>query len=242
MLGRLATAILRRRVGSFYCLEGDAFDGLDGPFCVSFSQEGEDLRADELLGRPSSGFYVDVGALHPVRFSNTYRFYRRGWSGVNIEPSPGASEAFRRVRPRDLTLGVGVSDSSRAMTLYLMNDPALNTFDRDRVASLEATTAFRCVGAVEVSARPLRDVLAETAERRPIDLLSIDVERHELLALQSSDWDRFRPTLVLVENLDHSLLERLQEDRVHQFMKSVKYELVAKTMRTAFYWKTEARR
>ena len=232
MFEKLAAAILRRRAGSFYCLAGDSFDGLDGPFCISFSQEGEDLLADEFLGRPPTGFYVDVGALHPVRFSNTYLFYRRGWSGVNIEPSPGASEAFRRVRPRDVTLDVGVSDRPGAMVL----------FDRDRVASLEATTSYRCVGTVEVSVRPLRDVLAETAEKRPIDFLSIDVERQELPALQSSDWDRFRPTLVLVEILNRTVLEQLQEDCVHQFMKSVEYELVAKTMRTAFYWKMEARR
>src|SRR5438552_10905195 len=151
MFEKLAAAILRRRAGSFYCLAGDSFDGLDGPFCISFSQEGEDLLADEFLGRPPTGFYVDVGALHPVRFSNTYLFYRRGWSGVNIEPSPGASEAFRRVRPRDVTLDVGVSDRPGAMVLYVMNDPALNTFARDRVASVEATTSYRCVGIVEVA-------------------------------------------------------------------------------------------
>ena len=86
------------------------------------------------------------------------------------------------------------------------------------------------------------ELLAECVLAMNRLMRGIDVERQELPALQSSDWDRFRPTLVLVEILNRTVLEQLQEDCVHQFMMSEEYELVAKTMRTAFYWKLEARR
>ena len=42
---------------------------------ISFSQEGEDLVLQRLIGIKSNGFYVDIGAHHPYRFSNTYKFY-----------------------------------------------------------------------------------------------------------------------------------------------------------------------
>ena len=51
----------------------------------SFSQEGEDLLIDRMFDGQSVGFYVDVGAHHPTRFSNTYLLYLRGWRGINID-------------------------------------------------------------------------------------------------------------------------------------------------------------
>ena len=51
-----------------------------------YSQEGEDIVIDRYFQHKAKGFYVEVGAHHPFRFSNTYRFYRRGWTGVCIEP------------------------------------------------------------------------------------------------------------------------------------------------------------
>ena len=50
-----------------------------GSLC--YSQEGEDMILSKIFGGQKSGFYVDVGAHHPLRFSNTYLFYLRGWGG-----------------------------------------------------------------------------------------------------------------------------------------------------------------
>ncbi len=40
----------------------------------SYSQEGEDLILRRIFNDRASGFYVDVGAHHPRRFSNTFNF------------------------------------------------------------------------------------------------------------------------------------------------------------------------
>ena len=53
---------------------------------LSFSQEGEDLILNRFLGKKEKGFYVDIGAHDPKRFSNTNIFYERGWTGINIDP------------------------------------------------------------------------------------------------------------------------------------------------------------
>jgi hypothetical protein len=68
----------------------------------SYAQEGEDLLLARCLAYRDMGFYVDIGAHHPKRFSNTYLFYRRGWCGINIGAMPGSMSQFRRVRPRDI--------------------------------------------------------------------------------------------------------------------------------------------
>ena len=61
-----------------------------------YSQTGEDAILAHLLFDHDCGFYVDVGAFHPIQYSNTYYFYRRGWTGINIEPTPGQIDLFMR--------------------------------------------------------------------------------------------------------------------------------------------------
>ena len=63
-----------------------------------------------------SGFYVDVGAHSPKYLSNTYYFYKQGWRGINIEPTPGRIRMFERVCPRDTNLALAISDRDEAQS------------------------------------------------------------------------------------------------------------------------------
>lgn len=74
-----------------------------------YSQEGEDLLLSRILGDKKDGFYVDVGAHHPFRFSNTYLLYKQGWRGINIDAMPGSMKLFNRFRPRDINIECGVA-------------------------------------------------------------------------------------------------------------------------------------
>ena len=65
----------------------------------SYSQFGEDAVLQHLL-KKSTGTFVDIGAYHPVLYSNTYAFYRRGWSGIVIDPNPRFKKLYRLFRPR----------------------------------------------------------------------------------------------------------------------------------------------
>ena len=56
----------------------------------SYSQLGEDLvimNHLQCLGKNpnSKGFYIDIGAYHPLDGSNTYKFYKRGASGITVD-------------------------------------------------------------------------------------------------------------------------------------------------------------
>src|SRR6478735_3440752 len=76
----------------------------------SFSQAGEDRVVRFLFNvlhmqRPT---YLDIGAYHPFHLSNTAMLSLGGSTGVNVEPDPDAIAAFRRQRPRDVNLNIGV--------------------------------------------------------------------------------------------------------------------------------------
>jgi hypothetical protein len=80
----------------------------DNPFRC-YGHSGEDLVLDRLLNGKRMGFYIDVGAHHPTRFSNTYLFYKKGWSGINIDANPKSMELFNRRRSRDINIEVGIA-------------------------------------------------------------------------------------------------------------------------------------
>jgi hypothetical protein len=94
----------------------------------SWSQEGEDMALRRVFEKEKIGFYVDVGAHHPKRFSNTYFFYRMGWNGINIDAMPGSMKEFDKYRGRDINLELGVAKQEGILNSYVFNEPALNTF------------------------------------------------------------------------------------------------------------------
>ena len=201
----------------------------------SYSQEGEDMILNRIFADKPLGFYVDVGAHHPRRFSNTYFFYKRGWRGINIEPNSDAFRLFQSDRPRDTNLQLGVSNSKGQITYYQFDEPALNTFDIEVVNSRLANTEYKLKSISEVDVERLDQVLLNyLPSETQIDFLSIDVEGFDFAVLKSNDWGRFRPKCVLVEALDSSLADVIGGE-VFEFMTSQEYVLFAKTYNTLFF-------
>lgn len=207
---------------------------LDSHATLAYSQEGEDLILRRLFEGGGTGFFVDVGAHHPSRFSNTLYFYRRGWRGINIDPNPDAIALFRQARPDDINLCVGVAEAPGMLQFYMFDEPALSTFDRDLAAERERTTPYRLLGSRDVEVRRLADIIAAAAPDRPIDFMTVDTENFDLQVLKSNDWDRFRPRYLLVEAREVDL-SKIDADPVHGFALSQRYRLIAKTVNTSIY-------
>ncbi len=183
----------------------------------------------------SNGFYVDIGAHHPRRFSNTYFFYRNGWSGINIDPNPDAIRQFRSERPKDQNLQVGVADRTAIMKYYCFDEPALNTFDGEMVQSRLASEPFKLVETMDIRVERLDDILRRhLPSKQVIDFLSVDVEGLDLAVLRSNDWQLFRPYYVLTELLNSTLEQAISSD-TYRFMKSCDYVLFAKTLNTLIF-------
>jgi FkbM family methyltransferase len=201
----------------------------------SFSQEGEDMILDPFLKHTKTGFYVDVGAHHPFRFSNTYRLYQRGWSGLNIDANPEGIAKFRLARPRDINIQAAVSSKRQNLTYYVFNDPALNTFKKD-LALERIDGAYSILREETIETVPLCQLVAQyIPPNTKIDLLTVDVEGLDYEVLQSNDWSRFSPEFILAECLKSTSLEQAASDPVTQLLLSHDYSMVAKTMNTVLF-------
>jgi FkbM family methyltransferase len=200
----------------------------------SYSQEGEDIFLNKIFLNQKLGFYVDIGAHHPVHFSNTYLFYGRGWHGINVDPLPGTKRLFDRRRPRDTNLEVGISAVPGALPFYVFDNAVLSTFDAaERDVSLRR--GYRIVRTLQISVDRLDAVLGQHLPAGgQIDFMSVDVEGHENDVVESNDWDRFRPKIVCLEILNASIVE-VQSRELTRFLKTKGYVFFAKIDNTSFF-------
>jgi FkbM family methyltransferase len=199
-----------------------------------YSQEGEDMILRRALKKRKHGFYVDVGAHHPFRFSNTYMLYKKGWHGINIDAMPGSMTLFDRYRPRDINLETAVADAPREMTFYMFADPAVNTLNEQQAAE-SVRQGVQLVEKKQLHSRRLEDILDQhLPAATTIDVMSVDVEGLDLQVLKSNDWSRYRPRFLLVERLDLAF-PALLEDELYLYLKAQHYELYAKTVNTLFF-------
>jgi FkbM family methyltransferase len=207
---------------------------------LSFSQEGEDRILARIFEHKQKGFYVDIGAHHPQRLSNTYSFYLRGWRGINVDAMPGSIDKFNAIRPEDINLEIPISSESETLTYYSYNEPALNTFSKERYESRFKASQFKgrywVVKKLELDTMPLSEVLhRHLPPGQTIDFMTVDVEGLEHQVLLSNDWSKYRPEVVLVEELASYLNSLAMPSRLKMFMEEQGYELFARTVNTSFY-------
>jgi FkbM family methyltransferase len=204
---------------------------------VSYSQEGEDLILAALfdLGESKkSGFYVDVGAYHPKRFSNTFLFYINGWSGINIDAMPGSMLAFKRERPRDINIESAVGEDDKTLTFYEFNEPTLNGFCRDRVPP--GYRDWMIIRERQLTTRKLSHLLEEhLPAAKPIDFMNVDVEGFNLQVLKSNDWGKFRPAIILAEDDEAIAPNGTGDSRITTYMLEKGYKFCCKTLLTTFF-------
>lgn len=199
---------------------------------LSHSQFGEDMVLRGLLP-PGPGFYVDVGAHHPVHFSNTYHFYCRGWRGLNVDAAPGSMEAFRRIRPRDINVeaAVGPRDGD-TLEFFRFEEGALGTFDSQMAQQARSRGAHPLPGVL----LPVRSLDALLNEHLPagqrVDFLSVDVEGLDEAVLGGLDLERHRPAVIVFER--HVSFTALSGLPMVQRLEAAGYELVARAGPSVF--------
>jgi FkbM family methyltransferase len=200
-----------------------------------WSQEGEDLIVSRLVDRQISGKYVDVGAHDPYRFSNTYLLYQSGWRGINIDANPASVQRIREARPADVCIEAFIGTEGEQHQFIEYDEPALSTSSSELVACRETRgVPYKVVGSRLVVARSLAGVLSEHLKGNSFDLLNIDVEGGERGVVESNDWQRFRPRIIIIE-IPAKDVAALLEHQLSAFLIQRRYELFAKLYNSAIF-------
>jgi FkbM family methyltransferase len=206
-------------------------------FIKSYSQEGEDLILARMLGQRKEGFYIDVGAHHPKRFSNTFLFYKIGWQGINIEARPGSKKLFDKFRPRDINVEVPISSEDKILKYYMFNEPALNGFSEEKTKNINGLRDYKVIKEIDLRTKTLKEVLdSYLIENQYIDFMTIDVEGFDYDVLLSNDWNKYKPSYIIIEDVEFDL-HSMGKSKVYNYLIGKGYTLIAKTFNTLFFKK-----
>ena len=197
---------------------------------ISWAQEGEDLILARFFEQKKNGFYIDVGAHHPKRFSNTQYFYLRGWRGINIDANIDSIKLFSKYRPKDKNICIGIGPSNSSMKYYKFQESALNTFSSSRYESLKDT--WRIKDIINIPISPLSEVLKQNMPKQQhIDFMNIDVEGLDYEVLLSNDWNKYRPDYLLIEILNKNM-DTINLNKEVLYLKKIGYSIKAMTCNT----------
>lgn len=196
-----------------------------------FSQFGEDAALMAFMEGKHAGFYVDAGAYHPVKFSNTYLFYlTNAWKGINIDASQKSIKLFNQMRPRDINVCAAISDKEEVLNYYQFEEGAINSLSEEKVSEIK-NNGLEPVAVEKVETQTLRSLLERhLPQGQAIDFMTIDCEGLDLQVLRSNDWNLYRPRFLLVE--DH---ERHETTTIDTYCQKIDYKLVNWVGLTKFF-------
>ena len=184
------------------------------------SRYGEEWIVRDFFQDRRGGVFVDVGANHYQRDSNTYYLETElGWSGVAIEPQAKFASDYRAHRPLTTFVPLFVSDvSDREATLYVTSNDLVASFDKGLAEAVSNSSAHP----VSTRTMTLDDILDRHGIRE-IDFLSMDIELHEPQALKGFSIERFRPRLASIEALAPVRQQILDYFASHDYVVIAKY-------------------
>ncbi len=190
----------------------------------SYSGGAQDLIINYFFKNKKKGFYVDVGCYHPYNGNNTKLLYDRGWSGINIDLDYHTIDFFNYVRKRDENINVAISEIEGEKDLFFFHN-------RSAINSL---SEIRKKGAKEIrkiQTKTLNSVIENSKfKNEKINLLSIDVEGHEIEVLRSLNLNKYFPEMIVIEFLDRDILDNLEfhNQNINQILNSEIYKYMIK--------------
>ena len=177
----------------------------------SYAMDSEDTAISVFNKKKDNGFYVDIGAHHPIQRNNTHLLFKKGWEGINIDVNQFSIELFNFLRPNDLNLQIAVSDKEGEISFFYQKKfSQLNTTDKE-VAKENFQGNFQ---EKKVKCQTIQNILDNSKfKNKKIDLLNIDVEGAEMKVLNTLNFEIYDPSLICIEILGYREMQSEQREK-----------------------------
>ena len=198
-----------------------------------FSFSGVDVVLENIFKNQHKGIYIDVGCQHPIKNNNTYLLYKKGWEGINVDLDKDNIELFKRSRSNDNNFNKALSNDVKEVDLYFYHKKSpINTIDKKTSEFQKAKVS----SIKKIKTDTLNNIILNSKYKdQSFDLLSIDVEGHELEVLKGFDLNKFSPKVIVVEYLDLNVskleiknlnIEHIINTKIYRYLISKNYILV----------------
>lgn len=203
-----------------------------------YSQIGQDLWVLRTLNYKRNGYFVEIGAMDGIHYSNTYLMEKEfGWKGIVVEPNPIHRSALKKNRTckkefraidrykkinREFIVLDGYNSGLSCLKEYFDKDYHKDIREKfGKVIRVETTSPNVMLNFHKAPAN--------------IDYLSIDTEGNELDILRILDWTKYSIQLITIEHNKNDIY--LQQ--INDFLFSKGYALYDKqeTYFDSWYYK-----
>lgn len=185
------------------------------------SQYGQDLIVAELIGRPRSGVFVDIGAHDGVSYSNTRYFERAlGWTGVCVEPHPDAYERLTTNRTcQTQNVAVGGHNGEAELLTVVGQGEMLSSLEGAH-ADVDRITGHVKQQGNQATLKRFRvpcwtlDRVLEASGLDHVDYITIDTEGNEPDILREFSPQAYQVRVLTIENNSQGgVIEGLMRDK-----------------------------
>ena len=166
-------------------------------FKKQYSKNGEDQYLKKIFKDIKKGTYLDIGAYHPYRASNTCLLYKKGWSGINVDINKESIDLFNIARPNDINLNIAIGDKNKVQTFYYKKQRhPMNTLNKEFAKNY----FYKKKTHIKKSKIMTRTFDYLIKDLKSIDLLDVDVEGNEYEVVKKIDFKKINFKVILVEH------------------------------------------
>jgi FkbM family methyltransferase len=194
----------------------------------SYSDFKEDILIYDILGSKDLS-YVDIGAGHPIIGSNTYYFYKKGCTGITVEPIKFHYYLHKLFRKKDIQVNKLISDNHEKIKFYEFNPTQYSTISESQYLQMYSL-GMRERKSYYLESIPINEILQHFTNSNYF--MSIDVEGFDSEIIKSINWSEIiKPTIIVFEIIKNDK-DRLLVDFI---LKNNGYKLVKQTKNNNIY-------
>ena len=178
----------------------------------SYSQFGEDIIINKYF-KSFIGTYVDIGCYHPIKYSNTALFYKKGWNGTNIDLNQTSINLFNFSRLRDKNILACLSNKEEWLDVYSDNEfSALNSTNKENIKNFKIKNFKK---------NRIKTKIFPKIIKKKFDFLNIDCEGNDYKILKTINLQKYKPKLICVE------VSKESKKSIYNYLNSNNYEILA---------------
>ena len=170
------------------------------------SQYNEEDLILSYFKRGYKGNFLDLGCFHPTRHNNTFKLYKKGWRGINIDLNKITIDLFNTIRPGDVNICTALSNKKGKANLYYLGDFSVhNTIYKNNLNLLKGHFSInkKDIKIKKTKTERLDNILKKYRFFK-IDFMSVDIEGEEIKVLRSLDLKKFNIRYICIEIFDHN--------------------------------------
>jgi len=199
----------------------------------NYSKKKEVQILKKIFKNKTNGTYIDIGAYHPYRFSNTYLLHKKGWNGTNVDINKKSIDLFNIARPNDINLNIAIGDKNKMQTFYFKNKiHPMNTLNKEFAKRFWSNK--NNLNKNKIMTQTFNYLIKKS---KKIDLLDIDVEGNEYEVIKKINFKNISFKIILIEHSLFNKKTKKNTKKIKHLLSKENYKYIKNFGETSVYKK-----